>query len=1214
MIKRALLYVVVMFIFLALAVSVGQWDKSTALLQQHAAEISAWLENQEIESKKNAATVATVLVHRADSLLAWSNTNIIPASKDLKMMSEKTAPSIIRLPQGWFLLNIEKSGGETHSTLIPIRYDLNFNKLATNNIFPANPKISSSVNISESKTDYPVVFKGREVCWLQASGSVHSSFLQWLKLGTWIIFLGFFLSLLAQLARTFGNKFGAMFSSALVAIIAMGLLWLNLKTGFTAEQFGALPLFEPSFDHASLIGRSVGDWLVHSCLLVFVMGFFHRSGTNLPITKSSGLSDFQGVGIAVFSYLLAMLSVLIGAEAMRQLVFLSRSGFDLDHVLNLGIQGFLMLAGVVSLMVGLFLFSHRVILGILRLQLSQKQRFVGLGIAAIIFATLSYLVAPKEFTLLWMVVFGLLYALVLDAFVHWQGARFGWAICWLVLFSMFASTQLYRYNSLRDQGLRRSYAEALAYERDTSLTETLLPKVLDELKKDSSQIGRLLKPWPFKATASELRDYLNEAVFDHNYLFQHYRLDIYAFDKENQPILLGQNLGYEQVVLGNWSTAKQLPKVPEIRYSSSSDGTFRYLAKLVVNRMGDPAQPASVYLFFDFVHPIPTRTFSRLFFNSPLKNLSQLTKYDFSISKNGQLTVDQGLANMTVLGSKLEPGSCVEFISSNRVDAVAKSADGQTVAAVGYKVGGWLKQVYLFSIVFILAALCLLALAFANAWLGFMPAEYGFRLSAAGSLARRIHFWNVSLLAVSFVVVGYLTYQHFTHSAKDAERNDFNYRAAALLTNLKNQALNASISADSLRQNLPLSLATMTTSLGMDAQFFDPAGNMVFSTQQELTRLGILPSKMNPGAQVFLKSNPQSERIEAEQSAGLSYFTQYRALQNAQGKLLGYLAVPFHEGKINAGAEVSDFMGMLASLYVFLLLIAFGITYLLARSVTRPVSLLSEKVQELRLEDKNEPLAYAGDSEDEISQLIEQYNSMVGKLESSKVQLVKLEREGAWREMARQVAHDIKNPLTTMKLSMQQLERLSGSPEQAAAYLRKAITRLIEQIDSLAQIASEFSMFANLDIKSKNDVIINEIVESVHDLFSEQKQVELSLTLPEERFHIQGDKNHLIRVFNNLVINAIQAIPSDRKGQIKVSLSRKDNLSIIQISDNGGGIPPEIRDRVFEPNFTTKTSGSGLGLAICKKIIEAHDGDIRFETRDNEGTDFFVEIPVVAVG
>jgi signal transduction histidine kinase len=130
-------------------------------------------------------------------------------------------------------------------------------------------------------------------------------------------------------------------------------------------------------------------------------------------------------------------------------------------------------------------------------------------------------------------------------------------------------------------------------------------------------------------------------------------------------------------------------------------------------------------------------------------------------------------------------------------------------------------------------------------------------------------------------------------------------------------------------------------------------------------------------------------------------------------------------------------------------------------------------------------------------------------------------------------------------------------------------------------------------------------------LFSEQKNVDLELSLPTDRFHILGDKNHLIRVFNNLVINAIQAIPSDRRGQIKVALYRQDKYAVVRIGDNGGGIPAEIRQRVFEPNFTTKTSGSGLGLAICKKIIEAHDGNIRFETRENEGTDFYVEMPIM---
>jgi two-component system nitrogen regulation sensor histidine kinase NtrY len=1207
MFKRVLLYVVVMLILLALAVSAGQWDKSTTLRQQQASEISAWLSEQESEAQNGLGT-GSFLVHRGDSLLLWSNVNVIPSKRDLKDLSEKSGYSLFHLPQGYFLVNVAKTGNDTRSTLIPIKYDLNFNGLAERSAFPKNSKISANIRfIKDLNTDYPIKVGGTEICWLAKDETVRPVSVIWLKLGACLLFLGLFFNLLALIGRAISVRFGWLAGAGLVVIVSTGILWLNLHAGFTTEQFSSLPLFAQTFDNATLIGNSVGDWLLHLGVLVFMMGFFHSA----PLPKRLENASKTGILISVFSQVLAMLPILIGMEAMRQLIFQRRISFDFDHILNLGFLGFLALSGIVALMAGLFLFSHRLAIGVQYFQLSQRQRFISITAATLGFTLLCLSQVPAEINLLWTVMFGFIYALALDTFVHWKGDGFGWTICWLVLFSLFASTQLTRLNGLHDKSIRLDYAKTLATNRDTILTENLLPKIDFALNSDATNIERLLKPWPFKESALEIRDYLNRLVFQQNYIFQHYRLSVYAFDKENQPILLDQTLGYEQVVIGNWATAKPLHNSTEIRFGNDSEGNPRYIVQMNVHRMGDPAQPATVYLFFDLNHPAPTQTFSQLFFNSPLKNLSQLTRYDFSISKDGLLSVDQGLANMTGLGAKLSNGTAAEFESYTRTDAVAKSADGQIIAAVGHKNGGWLRLVYLFSILFALAAFWLIALAFANSWLGFLPSEYDFRFTISGSLARRIHFWNISLLAVSFVVVGYLTYQHFTRSAQDAERSDFNYRATALLTNLKAQALNTSISDDSLRHGLPRSLSNMSVSLGMDAQFFDPAGNIVFTTQQALVHLGVLPSRMNPSALSVLKKNPQSEHVEAEQSAGLEYFTQYRSLQNAQGVVLGYLAVPYQESTGNAGAEVSDFIGMLTSLYVFLLLIAFGVTFLLARSITRPVSLLSEKVQVLRLEDKNEPLVYAGDSEDEISQLIGQYNNMVNKLEFSKIQLVKLEREGAWREMARQVAHDIKNPLTTMKLSMQQLERLSGNPEQAAAYLRKAITRLIEQIDSLAQIASEFSMFANLDIKIKNDVVINEVVESVHDLFSEQKQVNLSLSLPDERYHILGDKNHLIRVFNNLVINAIQAIPSDRQGQIMVSLSRQGNLSVIQISDNGGGIPPEIRDRVFEPNFTTKTSGSGLGLAICKKIIEAHDGEIRFITRDNEGTDFFVEIPMI---
>lgn len=1239
MIKRLLLYIVVMLILLALAFSAGQWDKDTTLLQQQSEKISDWLSVQETEAldwgrahtaragawEAQPDAAYTVVWHRQDSVLAWSNTKAIPVAAELRSIALKPGRSLLHLPLGWFLCYSEAAGQQTLSVLIPIQYTLNFNDLDQKNIFPAGKNIDGNTTVSATATDYPIVVKDQPFAWLTAAQPVHSSGLQWIQLLAYLFFFLVFFSLLNQAARWMNRRMGPLAGTALLLISVALLLWLNAATGFTQQQFSALPLFAQSFENTSLIGRSVGDWLIHASLLVYVMIFFHRrfgavGGEDIsethaeePAPMAQTVSEKSGIKLilASFCFLLAMLSIPFSVEVMRELVFHSRIGFDFDNILNLGSLGLLALTGVIMLMVGLFLFSHRMALTVQQLQMPLKQRAIALGVAVVLVTALTI---PLDINPLFVAVFALLYGVLLDAFVHWKAAGFGWMVCWLLVFSFFASTQLYRYSSVQDKNLRLNYAEALATDRDTVCAEKLLPGAWTALQRDSQQIGMLLKPWPFKAEMATLRTHFQALIFQENYLFQHYRLDVFAFDREQQPLLLDQPLGYEQVVAENWNTATPLPGQPNIRYRTNAEGAMRYMLQLYANRMGDPAQPTRIFAFFDHEYPVQTRVYAQIFYHTPYKGLQHLSRYEFAVQKSGRLLVEQGLNNTAILSTPLDQGSSEEIVTTTRLDALAKSSDGQTVASVGKNLGGWYKQIYLFSIFFTLASLFMLALALANSLFGFLPEEYDFRLSAKGSLARRIHLWNVALLAVAFLVTGFLTYRHFIQTARDNERGDLDYRSEALLNHLKSQLLNTSISEDSLRQTLPRSLRAMSSSMGVDANLYGPDGNLLYTTQQDLAALGILSSKMNVSAWNALRQNGQPEQIEREEIAGFEYYAKYLPLYGNKQQLLGFLGVPYQLSNRKAGAEVSDFLGMLASLYVFLLLIAYAVTFLLARSIVKPLSLLTDKVRALQLTDKNQPLVYAGDAQDEISELIGQYNRMVDKLEASKVQLVRLEREGAWREMARQVAHDIKNPLTTMKLSMQQLERVSNNPEQAAAYLRKAITRLIEQIDSLAQIASEFSMFANLDIQVKHDVVINEVVESVHDLFSEQKNVELSLTLPKQRFHIQGDKNHLIRVFNNLIINAIQAIPSDRQGHIKVSLVREGNNAVVQISDNGGGIPLEISERVFEPNFTTKTSGSGLGLAICKKIIEAHDGDIRFETRENEGTDFFVEMPVMAVG
>jgi signal transduction histidine kinase len=1235
--KRLLLYILVLIVLLALALSAAQWDKDTALLRQHADEISVWLAEQEkqaadLAQQQGAAAVIgganapfTLLRHRGDSLWWWSNNKAIPPAEQIKALGHQSGRQLLRLPLGVFVAQPRPlAGGASETLLIPLRYNDGFGGPEAGGPFPANPAIAAKVLLSDAPNEYPILADGRPLCWLSAPAGLQSAWLQWVKLGAYVLFFILFLKLLNQQARQLGQRFGPLAGALLLFVVVGAGIWLNGRYGFTQQQFGALALFQPYFEGGAWVGRSVGDWLAHAALLVFVMAFFHRrflptlqapapEPDPLELRPSPAPPEKGGkrLLLAGLCYLLAMLGVPLSMVAIGELVRHSRPGFDFENILNLGLLGTLSLVGLIAFMVGLFLFSHRMVLTLRQLALPRRERLLCLAAAALL---LSAVAAALSLDAGFVLVFALLYAGLLDAFVHDSAADFGWVVVWLLVYALFSSALLFRYNNLKDSDLRRQYAVALATPRDTAVAEKQLPLLMEALQAKREQLSMQLKPWPFKADVAALRSTVNETLQGSGYLFQHYPLEVFAFDRENQPLLRDQSLGYEQVVFQNWRNAEPLPGQPNLRYRSAENGQARYMALLELQRMGDPAQPVGLYLFFNHEYPLGAKVYTQLFGGLPYKNLNQLARYDFAVQQNGQLRVEQGMSNTAVLGTSLGPGASADIVSGRRVDAVAKSADGQSVAAVGRSAGGWYKPIYLFSLLFTLASLFLLALAFANSLFRFLPEAYDFRLGTKGSLARRIHLSNVALLAVSFLVIGFLTYRHFTHSARDTARNNIAYRAEVLLNHLKSQALNADLPADSLRAGSLLpSLRGLAANLGLDANLFDAEGQLLFSTRRDLIELGILPGKMNPLALSALRQGQSPELETAEQSAGLDYFAQYLPLRNAQNQVLGYLGVPF-QAKTQAGPEASNFLGLLASLYVFLLLIAFAVTYVLARSIVRPLSLLSGKVRSLKLEDKNEPLAYAGDAQDEVSELIGQYNHMVQQLEFSKVQLVRLEREGAWREMARQVAHDIKNPLTTMKLSMQQLERVSSNPEQAAAYLRKAITRLIEQIDSLAQIASEFSMFANLDIRNKGDVVINEVVENVHDLFSEQKNVELSLDLPQQRYHILGDKNHLIRVFNNLVINAIQAIPSDRQGHIRVSLSRQGNHAVIQISDNGGGIPPEISDRVFEPNFTTKTSGSGLGLAICKKIIEAHDGDIRFETRENAGTDFFVEVPVTGIG
>jgi len=275
--------------------------------------------------------------------------------------------------------------------------------------------------------------------------------------------------------------------------------------------------------------------------------------------------------------------------------------------------------------------------------------------------------------------------------------------------------------------------------------------------------------------------------------------------------------------------------------------------------------------------------------------------------------------------------------------------------------------------------------------------------------------------------------------------------------------------------------------------------------------------------------------------------------------------------------------------------------------------LIQEKLSNIRLGRKNELIEYR--QQDEIGELVKEYNRMVDELAVSAEKLARSERESAWREMAKQVAHEIKNPLTPMKLSIQHLQKAweEKSPQLPEIFQRIAKT-LVEQIDTLSTIATEFSHFAQMPRAKKENIDLNEVLKSTIDLFKELPGISIIFSEDEKKKFVFADKEQLIRLFSNLLKNASQAIPSEKPGVILVSIRSDANNFIISIKDNGTGISNPQLDKIFTPNFTTKSGGMGLGLSIAKSIVESSGGSVWFETATGEGTTFFISLPSVQPG
>ncbi len=355
-----------------------------------------------------------------------------------------------------------------------------------------------------------------------------------------------------------------------------------------------------------------------------------------------------------------------------------------------------------------------------------------------------------------------------------------------------------------------------------------------------------------------------------------------------------------------------------------------------------------------------------------------------------------------------------------------------------------------------------------------------------------------------------------------------------------------------------------------------------------------------------LGASAEKRYVEHNSTAGDQYQASYTYINDKRFKPIGILNLPYFEDNTFYDKELKEFLIRLGTVCVLLLLLAIGFAYFISKYITRSLETVSDMMHKTDLTKRNEKI-FIEDPSSEIGKLVDSYNGMIDELEQSAAKLARSEREQAWREMAKQVAHEIKNPLTPMRLSVQSFER-KFDPEDPdiEAKVAEYSKTLIQQIDTMSNIASAFSNFAQMPAQQNETLNVVEIVKLALDIFTEDY---IHFISDEEEIIAKLDRTQLIRVVTNLVKNAIQALPDVVSPRILVSVSSEGVYVKLAVADNGIGIKDENSDKIFEPKFTTKSSGMGLGLGMVKNIVETYKGTIDFSSQPEKGTVFTVRVP-----
>ena len=604
-------------------------------------------------------------------------------------------------------------------------------------------------------------------------------------------------------------------------------------------------------------------------------------------------------------------------------------------------------------------------------------------------------------------------------------------------------------------------------------------------------------------------------------------------------------------------------------------------------------------LYFEFYKPIVPEGFG---FPQLLKESNSLKPYDYSVaSYRGNLLVYKygRYVYPNFLNSLKVKDHEFSFSSKYKHYAIMDGENNSVVISTPTR--NFSQKTAPFAILFLGLSLLYLLIV----WLA-RPKEY--RTWRNSSLRWRLQTVVLLTLGISFVAIGPVSVLYmrslYNQNTTDAQFETTRTLSLEMRNNLDFASLMRTASKDTWTDILHHYASTFFTDLNL----YQLDGQLLATTRPEINELNLQAPIMNAEAYNSLSRNKDLFFTHKEYLGKGTYESAYIPLTDANGNTLAYLNTPYFSSSTDLHNEIRDFILTYLNIIVVLLGGALIFILLITRSLTRPLALIQNKLGDIKIGQKNEPIEWKGN--DEIGALVRQYNQLIVELDKSAAELKRTAAESAWRGVARQVAHEIKNSLTPMRLSVQLLQRNIDNGKATPEQIQRTTNTLIEQIDALSDIASSFSRYAKLPENHPAPLDLAELIQNVVSLYDNAENITFTYNFDQTKDHTyNGDKTNLNSVVGNLIKNATQAIGSKPEGRIDVGLMDTKTAFVISVKDNGKGIKEEDKSQIFLPNFTTKSGGSGVGLSLSYNIVQAAGGTISFESQEGVGTEFVIELP-----